>query len=452
MNQEYILFSKKGKKAKIIYNSSIEIVVSSFEIILYISGKIDFLFEIKKQKSQNIDSVQKIEFKGVTEDGFTFERDITTEFNENLTHFRFFGSMSKSIQILNPIHLKKGSSDQNKILRQHFTNFLFDYNPVGINGFMVNIKDKEFIFRNSTNYKEVKEVMKKTNIQKVTGYVETKLNDDYSEIKKNSKDILELISYSQRQFVQVVFDEFLDDKNEIIEIVLYPEALKSARTGFTIVESSIVYEQDQHVIKFIEECFENYQEWKEKIKLDYSLTYYLLSFIPKQGEIEYILIFTALEALLRHYEDYFIAQKEFNLGEIKKQQFKEEIDSKLTIDDVQKEILLNPDNRFFYGGLSFDESLNIIYQGKINSEFKDDSFGFKLKRDTFDCEAPKIRNNLMHKGEFQDYSDLSQISSNLKNMVCMFDKIFLTIIGYKGYFRDYKNVECWIKLKKEVSK
>jgi len=446
MNQEYILFSKKGKEAKIIYNSSIEIVVSSFEIIIYVSGKIDFLFDIKKQNCQKIDSVQKIEFKGITDDGFTFERDITTEFNENPVHFKFFDSMSKSIQILNPIHLKKESSKDGKILRQHFTNFLFDYNSVGTNGFMVKVKNQEFVFKNSIQYKEMKEILQKTNVPKITGHVESKFSNNYSDIKNISKNILELVSYSQRQFVQIVFDEILDDKKEVVEIILFPEVLRPARTGFNIVESSLVYEPDQSIMKFIEDCYENYQNWKEKIKLDYSLTYYLLSFIPKQGEIEYILVFTALEALLRHYEDYFIAQKQFNLEEIKKQQFKEKIDSKLTIDDAQKEILFNPENRFFYGNLSFDESLNIIYQGKITSEFKDESFGFKLTRDAFDSEAPKIRNNLMHKGEFQDYSNLSQISSNLKNVVYMFDKIFLTILGYKGYFRNYRDIERWIKL------
>lgn len=441
-----VLFEKKGISAKIIYNDSLDIEVSTFEIKQFISGKLFLYMKILKQNSQNIETINKAIFKGKSEDGFVFELDITKSFSENPFKFMFFDSMSKRIQVFNPVILKSESIGEKDILKQYFTNFLFDYNSVQFHGFSVKIEDIEFNFNNNSEYKESKEIIQNLYLPQITGFCESKIKNNYDNLKKITKNILELISYSQRQFIQVPYEEILNKNKEILEIHLFPQTLRQARSGFTVVESSLVYESDQLIVNFIEKTYANYIEWKEKIKLDYSLTYYLLSFIPQQGEVEYILVFTATESLLRHYEDYFLTNKKYKLDEIKKQQFQEKIESKLNVEKEQKNILLNPENKFFYVSLSFDESLNILYQGKITSEYKDESFGFKLKRDDFDCKAPGIRNNLMHKGEFKDYSDMTAISSDMKNMVYMFDKIFLTILGYKDYYRDYRDIEKWIKL------
>jgi len=452
MNEEYILFSKKGNNAKITYDNKNEIIISSFQIVYYISGKLYLCFKIKKQDSENIPSPKSIIFDGETEEGFKFNVDILNDFNENPFHFKFFDSASKRIQISKPLTLIKNNDEKTKLLRQYFTNFLFDYNTTNTNGFLIKINSKDFKFKNVPDYKDVKEIINITNIPKITGFMESNLDDDYKEQKIISKNIIDLLSYSQRQFIQVIYEEQINDKNEIEKITIYPEVLRPARAGFTLVESSIVYEQDQSIIKFIEETYEKYAEWKGKIKVDYPLTYYLLAFIPKQGEVEYILVFTAIESLLRRYEDYFLEQKSYSIQDIKQEQFREKIQSILNFKKEELDILTNPENKFFYPSLSFDESLNIIYKGKITSKYKDDSFGFNLKRDDFDCKAHSIRNNLIHRGEFHDYSDLRKVSNDMNNIVYMFDKIFLTILNYKGYFRDYRDIEKWIKLNENSPK
>ncbi|MCK5476358.1 MAG: hypothetical protein KAI55_00390, partial [Candidatus Aenigmarchaeota archaeon] len=295
MNEEYILFSKKGNKAKIIYNDSFEIIIKSFKIEYYVSGKAYLILDIKRQNSENVQSISKIEFKGETDEGFVFEIDITEDFNENPFYLNFFCPVPKRIQLIKPFTLKS-NKEQPKKLKQYFTNFLFDYNSTNTNGFLIKIENKNFCFKKPIRYKENKKIIEKTNIPKITGYMESEIVDDYDKQKNISRNIFELVSYSQRQFIQVVYDELVNQKNEVVKIIIHPQVLRPARAGFTVVESNLLYEQDQTIIKFIEETYVKYIEWKEKIKLDYSLTYYFLAFIPKQGEVEYILVFTAVES------------------------------------------------------------------------------------------------------------------------------------------------------------
>lgn len=461
MEIDDVLFFTKGKEAKIIYNDSIELCISNFEIKYFISGKLYLYFDIKKQNFSQIDKVQKIVFKGETEQGLFFNQDITKEFNETPIQFKFFGSGSTRIQLRESLLLEKENKGNKTILKSYLTNFLFDYNDMTHNGFLINIKEKEFTFRNTSNYKESKEFIKNRFITKITGYYDIELQDDYPEVKQIIRNILELISYSQRQFIQVPYEEIINENKEVFRIYLYPQVLRQPRSGFNVVEANIGYENDQRIMKLIEDCYDNYSEWKEKIKLDYSLTYYLLAFISFQAEVQYMLVFTAIESLVRHYEDYFIKQKGYDLKKIKQEQAKNDISRKLEnldennekICDIIKDrdqkiinIVADPKNRFFYPNLDFQQSLDILYEGKIKDEYKDESFGFKLKKDDFDRKVNEIRNNLMHKGEFHDYDDSNKISKDLDCIVFMFDKIFLMMLGYKGYFRDYRDIEKWIKL------
>lgn len=445
MNDKLLI--KKGNDAKIIYNDSIELSVHSFELKYYLSGKLYLSFDIKKQNTQSIDTFQKIEFKGKTEDNFSFCIDITKDFNENPAHLKFY-SVSNKIQIFNPLFLERHVESRKTIIKQYLTNFLFDYNSIDSNEFEIEIKRTKFIFRNISEYKESKDIINTLYLPQITGYCEIELQDNYGEVKKIIRNVLELISYSQRQFVQIPYEEIVNENGEIIKIRLFPQVLRQARSGFTVVEATLLYEPDQSIKKFVEDSYENYILWKDRIKLDYSLTYYLLGFIPQQGEVEYILVFTAIESLIRHYEDYFLKETKTNLDDIKKEQYIERLNSKklnLNLTENQINSMIHK-GKFYPKTLDFNQSLGILYSGKISSKFKNEAFGIGLERDVFDCKASSIRNDLIHKGEFKDYSDLSQISQDTKNIVFMFDKIFLTILGYTGYFRDYRNIEKWIKI------
>lgn len=445
--QGYVLIDAQKKN---------KIKVENIKLEYFISGRCYFSFSVPKQDISSLKSGTKFELIFKTNDGFKVKQNITDQFGlSDLKFIKFYKKEISNIRISDPIKLIKQIS-RKKFLKTYFTNFLFEYNSTRYDGFEITIKNKKFEFCNIENYSISKNTIKKCQIPQITGWVYTDIDSSILKINRILKNLFDLISYSQRQFVQPVYQEELDNNGNICSLILSPKFFKSPRSGFNVVESDIIYINDkQEIVKFLSETYDNYEKYKKLIKLDYSLQYYLDAFIPKQAEIEYMLVFTAIESLLRHYEDYFIKQNDWDISKIKYDEFEHKIDKLFKKADpkfwesnnrIVKYILLASKNKFVYDRLTFQESLNITYNGKLNKIYKNPDFGFNIQKSKFEPEMSNIRNYLIHNGEFKGYSDIEKLSIDTKNLVFIFDKIFLSILKYEGYFRDFRNIESWIKL------
>lgn len=449
----------RGKLGYYTTEDKFEIHVSEFRLIYFVSGRLNLYLTLEKQKIDgDTRHFNKIIFEGITNDGFTLSLDVTNDFKNGVVPSWITPNRTE-MDIFDPLKLSKTNNYETFNLKFYLTNFQFDYNVVDIpngkkyRGFVIKVDNKSYEFYNVTDYKEILERIRYSQLPIITSYSEIKNSGkrEYETDKKTLDNLCELFSYTQRQFIDYVYEEKVKD-GEVFEIVIYPKLLKPPNYHNGLIEASICYTDGRDLQGFINKVYGNYIKYKEQLKLNYALTYYISSFQTKLVETNFMLVFTAVESICRTYEDSFLEEHNWKVSEIKQDQYKDKLNklsnkiSRLKLTSTQIDILSDPNNTIFYYNLSFQESLNILSNGKLNKNYNDDNCGFSIPLNSKDRNVHRVRNRLMHKGSFEDYSNMDRIGEYLESVVFLFDRVFLSILGYSGWFRDYRNVEKWVSL------
>jgi len=288
---------------------------------------------------------------------------------------------------------------------------------------------------------EAEETIKTHNISAITSSISIEVASDYEnleELRKKGLDIvydfLKITSLAQTTWHSIASFGIYKKKDEsdgysrVYFEILSPKTKSPRLFGIT---------NQAHSSQFISNAWKGHsKEIEEDYGFTFALEWYIDSWSAFVLESKYLSATTCMELLIEKFHNK--NNTEFILDENKFSEFRESIreyaKDKLTKMEIEK-----PIRGAIYE--NFNEGLNRrAYRTKIEMlidfwKIKYDDLGIELK------DIIRIRNEIIHKGRYEDNDDLLRVFSGLVTIIL---RIFLAMLKYDGLYFDFVRQD-WIK-------
>jgi len=346
----------------------------------------------------------------------------------------------------------------------------------------VNINNKEYSFLRLFNIDETKEKLKNAKNAFITTHIETNytINLD-NELNEVIWVLCRLCTFSERNFISPLYS-ILKNENGYLEInyhpvKTFPYIQRDSSISFCFGDSQNNYEEmDFHIPKdiidnlidnldenkanyskvnlkdsvkafnqswgtdyiydfkiYLETCFPKYVEYSESLKLDVlNVLDVLTEFVFLSNKVEMLetkclMLCIAFECLTSNSKAYF-QEKDIS---IKNQSYEKTKTILIDFFNTKKIVLLEND---------LDDLLKKLYVNS-NPTFKEKLIQiltkFNVNYSENEFKLLNLRNKIVHTGLMG--KDFDSNLRTFKELSDFFDKVFLTIVGYKGKYRIVKS-------------
>lgn len=334
------------------------------------------------------------------------------------------------------VRLKKTKSKY-KELRYGVTNFEFIGSKMSVhsNGtyasdrLPVNINSKKIIFEQISAYKNViKDLKSKGGIDVTSEAItEFKVSNDINTISNIIDDLCLLLSFIRGTYLSWIYWDGYSSKGKVIQTYCRDCYTKPFEGVIPIID----YRYPHDTKYFLEKCYKNYKQNKDKLGLNLAIEFYLESISLIWLEPKYLCAFLALEVLNERNSSIKNITSWRKFKDLRKEI--EKTINHLSIYEEEKKALHR----------KVPEIIRYPLEMRLLKMFKDlsiDISGYDIKR------LITLRNKIVHEGTFSEpgldhYPDY-------KKLICLLDKTILGLLEYDGYYRDFLNNFKRVKFRK----
>ncbi|MGF7117873.1 hypothetical protein [Methanobacterium oryzae] len=309
------------------------------------------------------------------------------------------------------------------------TNFIFrgcKTDDEDFHGLMVNLEDFPVYFRHVENYNEY---AKSLNDLEETILVTSEASIDFSYESVNITDVMnnlsDLLSYACRTRISHIYEDYYFE-NIRFKTVLRPVITKEFNNKNNLIDSDHL--ENCSLKSYLETCYSNYLEFKNKFALNLVISFYLESVTHNYMDISFLLAATTLETILNGYEE--LCEEEGNpiIKGILKRNKKEilKILNEYEIEDLE-EITEKIVDKISYKHPTLNDKLSTLTKDRR----------FLVELEEFDRDFIPIRNKIAHTGKFPETVNSSgkeraiSLHEELNRLIYLLDRIILIILNYK---------------------
>lgn len=208
------------------------------------------------------------------------------------------------------INISFSDEESEKIVIHYgLTNFVFSgcaYSKIGdrlfLDKFNAEVNGLNFLFKKVKGYKEVEERLKNKKGTLLTS--EAVVEVSASELDKTSStifEIIELLSLATRNLVSPIYEDHYCD-GKLVKTTLNPVLTLAYRPGDYLININSL---KPCALKIYLECvYKKYKEYKELLKLNRIIHFYLISRYAVFSESKFLLGVVALESLCSNFADF----------------------------------------------------------------------------------------------------------------------------------------------------